>query len=401
MMKNNGKLPADKNELIKKLKEINEAYREKQRIKARMDDPQVEDTYERKCKALKKPEKPDNMTEPIKPHITPMKPVSKEEFSKSEFKETVKYIKSHILKGVLCIVLLLLSTVFLGMMYSAYNVVLAILHVIGFAVLTFLYVKPLIPCVKADIADNNRRKTDEAYRAYVAELEEKERKRIEEAENKYAEEMRVYSAYKIEYDKYLKELDKYNKSLDEVDKEEKEIKQKIEEEKKKKAESIKQKEYIPASEELERLNDVISDDDLPDLGKLISLLEKGRADTLKEAFSVLEDMKYREEQRRLAEERERQAEERRLEELEYREREREREREEMQRERDRDEARRREMDEKREREEQERKWEEEKKKKQELEDARQQCYTCTVQNCWNRNKYTNCPNYKPKKGLFG
>ncbi len=396
-MKNIGNLPADKDELIKKLKEINEAYREKQRIKARMENPQVEDKYERKCKAAKKPEKPDNLKEPIKPHITPVKPLSKEEFSKTEFKETLKYVKSHILKGVLCIVLLLLSTVFLGMMYSAYNVVLAILHVIGFAVLTFLYVKPLIPCIKADIADNNRRKTDEAYRAYVADLEEKDRIRIEEAENKYAEEMKAYAAYKIEYDKYLAELEKYNNSLDEVDKEEKEIKRKIDEEKKKKAESIKQNEYIPASEEFERLNDVISEDDLPDLGKLITLLENGRADTLKEAFSVLEDMKYREEQRRLAEDRERQAEERRLEELEYRERERERE------ERQSYEEKIKERDEKweRERQESKRKWEEEKKRQQEHEDARQQCYTCSVQNCWNRNKYPNCPNYKPKKGLFG
>lgn len=353
---------ANKDELLKKLKEINEAYRSKQRIKARMDDPHVEDTYERKCKALKKPEKPDNVKEPIKPHITPVKPVSKEEFSKAEFKKTINYIKTHKLIGIFCIVLLLMSTVFLGMMYSVYNVVLAILHVIGFAVLTFLYVKPLIPCLKADITDNNRRKTDEAYRTCVADLEKKDRVRIEEAESKYAEEMKIYTAYKVKYDKYLIELNKYQKSLDDVDKEEKEIAQKIKDEKKKKAEIIKQNEYIPALQELERLNDVISDDDLPDLGKLITLIENGRADTLKEAFSALEDIKYREEQLRIAKERDEQEEQRHREEMEYRER--EREREERQRERDREEAERKERDERRKREQQEwkQKFEEEQKR---------------------------------------
>ena len=68
-------------------------------------------------------------------------------------------------------------------------------------------------------------------------------------------------------------------------------------------------------------------------------------------------------------------------------------------ERERYEAKKREMNEQRERERQEitRKYEEEKKRQKEHDDALQQCWSCTVERCRNFGKYTNCPNYKPRK----
>lgn len=207
--------------------------------------------------------------------------------------------------------------------------------------------------------------------------------------------------------------------------EEEEIEEKLEADRLAAVQKIYEEKYAPAKQELDNNNDLISERYLPVLDVIIELLISNRADDLKEAVNLYEELVYRErqlqlqreqeEQRRYEEECRRQDEERRhREEMQFREnQERQRRLDEERRER---EAERRHNEEMRQRETEERhreQMEKERLRKQELTDARRkreeedrlwkagsaQCRACAYAGHCNmsiHNKTPNCTGFRPR-----
>jgi hypothetical protein len=188
-------------------------------------------------------------------------------------------------------------------------------------------------------------------------------------------------------------------------------------------EKIHREELTPILNELASFSDIISTDYLPAIDTIIDLLKSGRADDLKEALNLYEEMLYRERQLQLQREQEwqrqqeeelrRQDEERRYrEEMRFREsQERNRQREEVQRQQDAERRHREEMDQRaqleRNRQYEERKRiDEERRRADKAELARRQdedramrrqCNTCTLaSNCSMAFRRPNCASYKPR-----
>lgn len=184
---------------------------------------------------------------------------------------------------------------------------------------------------------------------------------------KYEQDLKEYqslvNSHKLAKADFLEEYAKWREVYLESLEEESEIEDKLEADRVAAVEKINDEEFVPILNELSELNDLVTTNYLPALDVIIDLLKSGRADDLKEAINLYEDMLYRErqlqlqreqeEQRRYEEEQRRADEERRYqEEMRFREeQERQRQREEERRER---EAERRHREELKQREQQER-----------------------------------------------
>lgn len=186
---------------------------------------------------------------------------------------------------------------------------------------------------------------------------------------------------------------------------------------------IENEEFTPALTELAEVNDILTTDYLPAVDIIIDLLKSGRADDLKEAINVYEDMVYRERQLQLQREQEeqrRREEEQRRRDEERRHREEMKFREDQERQRRREEEKRRQDEERRYREErtlqekqernrqyednrrrQEERRREEKaeleRKRQQDSATRRQCNTCALaSHCSVAFTRPNCASYKPR-----
>lgn len=169
----------------------------------------------------------------------------------------------------------------------------------------------------------------------------------QEAEEKYEEDMNIYqterAAYILSKSDFLEEYTAWREVYLEHLREEAEIEEKLEADRIAGVNRIYEEQYVPAQKKLEESNDLITEKYLPVLHIIIELIKSGRADDLKEAVNLYEELVYRErqlqlqreqeEQRRYEEEQRRQDEERRhREEMEFREeQEHQRQREEEQR----------------------------------------------------------------------
>lgn len=174
----------------------------------------------------------------------------------------------------------------------------------------------------------------------------------QEAEEKYEQDMIAYqterTAYLLSKGDFLEEYAAWREIYLDHLKEEAEIEEKLEADRIAGVNRIYEEQYAPAQKKLEERNDLITAEYLPVLHIIIDLIKSGRADDLKEAVNLYEELVYRErqlqlqreqeEQRRQEEEQRRQDEERRhREEMQFREeQERQRQREEEQRRRDED-----------------------------------------------------------------
>ena len=186
---------------------------------------------------------------------------------------------------------------------------------------------------------------------------------------------------------------------------------------------IYEERYTPAVAALNETNDLITDEYLPVLNVIIDLLKSGRADDLKEAINLFEDIVYRErqlalerekeEQRRLEEEQRRRDEERRhREDMQFRkDQERQRQREEERRQQDAERRHREEMDQ-RERQERDRQNEERRRadeerrradraeldrKQEEERNTRDQCNRCAQNShCSMAFRRPNCASFRPR-----
>lgn len=156
----------------------------------------------------------------------------------------------------------------------------------------------------------------------------------EEIMEEYARKMKAYESECAEYEvvlkSFLEDYQAWREIFIRAVNEEMEIQDKLEADRVAAVEKIRQEQYIPAEAALNEYNDLVSSEYLPALDVIIELLKTKRADDLKEAINLYEDIVYRErqlqlqreqeEQRRLEEEQRRQDEERRhREEMKFRE----------------------------------------------------------------------------------
>lgn len=86
--------------------------------------------------------------------------------------------------------------------------------------------------------------------------------------------------------------------------EEESIKAQLEKDRQSLVKEIERNELFPAQEELYQINDLITEEYLPAIDKITSLLRSGRADTLKEAINLYEDILFKERQLDLEREKE-------------------------------------------------------------------------------------------------
>lgn len=248
-----------------------------------------------------------------------------------------------------------------------------------------------------------------------------------EAEEKYARDMETYTAgqtaYLLSKSNFLEEYtawrDVYRTHL----REEEEIEEKLEADRVAGVNRIYEKQYVPAQKKLEESNDLIAAEYLPVLHIIIELIKSGRADDLKEAVNLYEELVYRErqlklqreqeERRRYEEEQRRQDEERRYQQQMQQRREEERQRRyEEQRRREDEERRHREDMALRERQERDRQYEERRRieedrrradkaelerKRREERDTMDQCNRCALNGrCSMSFRRPNCASYRPR-----
>jgi len=205
--------------------------------------------------------------------------------------------------------------------------------------------------------------------------------------------------------------------------EEEDIAEKLEEDRQAAVNAINKEEMLPVLQELSDTNDLVSMNYLPVLETLIDLLKDGRADDLKEAINLYEDIVYRErqlelerekeEQRRWEEEQRRRDEERHhKEQMKFQQdQERQRQREEERRQQDAERRHREEMDQ-RDRQERDRQNEERRRadeerrraeraeldrKQKEDRETRDQCNRCAqAGHCSMAFRRPNCASFRPR-----
>lgn len=272
---------------------------------------------------------------------------------------------------------------------------------------------------KRKIKGKQRKRNDEALAAY----NQRKTALLEDYKIKMQAYEEATEAYKENLQQFLESYPQWRETLLKGVQEEIDITQKLEEDREAGRQKIFEEEYLPAETALNEANNLVTEDYLPVLDIIIDLLISGRADDLKEAINLYEDIAYRErqlelerekeEQRRWEEEQRRRDEERHHKELmEFQQdQERQRQREEKRRQQDAERRHREEMDQ-RDRQERDRQSEERRRadeerrraeraeldrKQKEDRDTRDQCNRCAqVGHCSMAFRRPNCASFRPR-----
>lgn len=224
---------------------------------------------------------------------------------------------------------------------------------------------------------------------------------MEQYRNSMVEYENNCNAFKVERQTFLNDYANWRNIYLQHVAEEEEIEDKLEEDRLTAVQKIREEKYLPAMQELEECNDLISERYLPVLNVIIELIASNRADNLKEAVNLYEELVYRERQLQLQREQE---EQRRYEEECRRQDEERRHREEMQFREDQDRQRRFDEEQRQRREDairaQENKDREERERKNAADakrEAERKCHWCTNwENCAMRRKPPlNCTGFRP------
>ena len=212
------------------------------------------------------------------------------------------------------------------------------------------------------------------------------------SEKMYQIELEKYEKYRRKRHAYNERVKEHEKIVKKHKEEEEKIKDKICEEVEKIQNEIRKKEYDPIWNELcEKSKDVLSEEYFDDIYTIIELMENGRADSIKEAINLFEQIKHREKQLELERERmeKEEADRARAAELAEQQLIEERERQAKLEDMMRSQARAQEEEIKRQR------LREEREREQNARDAAYQCRNClNAFGCRNYGKYVNCPNYR-------
>ena len=334
-----------KNELIEKLESISTLYNKAASIREKMDEYVPEDDYEREIEV---PEFPgeyesadereeweelidhtdddaiDQMTDEYNRAFAPKKPTQPkiEEFkyktdSSTKNKQEKFGCFSSIAAGIA--IFFLLGSVVGVDDSSTLPTIYAIVAIAAAAFILFKY--------KA-----NQIKKSESENEAIALAAYNEN--VNSIKSDYNNELKLYedeyAAYKLKLDAFLTEYSDWREIYLQSVEEECAIADKLEEDRLTAVSKIKEEELMPILEKLAEVNDLLSTEYLSAADDIIDLLKSNRADDLKEAINLYEDIQYRErqlqlqreqeEQRRYEEECRRQDEERRhREEMKFRE----------------------------------------------------------------------------------
>lgn len=231
-----------------------------------------------------------------------------------------------------------------------------------------------------------------------------------EAEEKYEHDMKAYLADRATYVSskgyFLEEYTAWRETYRAHLREEERIEEKLEADRVAGIKKIYEEQYVPALNKLESFNDLVAAEYLPVLDVIIELIKSGRADDLKEAVNLYEELVYRERQLQLQREQE---ERRRYEEEQRRRDEERRHREEQKRQqrREADQERHRRFEEDYQRQKEERQKRAEESHQRALENARKnkeyhqtkiQCDGCSMRwGCSMVYKRPNCASFSPKQ----
>lgn len=426
-----------KEEVIEKLKKISELYLETRRVIYDIKNFSPVDQYERKCVVPTFPgnyenegtrrslehsvshEKDDAVKQmeavyrrtcaPKKPKKLP-EPIIKE-FTNSELRELE--IKKDTAKTKSKVTLFVGIPILLALLPYFNNFLTAIVGIAVFAICVYIFLSSKKTMRQAE------EKYTEIYNAAMEEYNQQKEKTLSE----YEQQEKDYEQRQAEFERQLSAfLDQYcewrEQYIQHID-EEKAIKERLENDRKQGVNHLYEESFLPAKKKLDQYNDCLSEEYLPVIDTLIDLLRNGRADDIKEAINLYEEIQYRERQlefqreqearRRYEEDRKRQDEERRYgEQMSFqREQERQRQREEKQR-RDDEERHHREEMSFREKQERERKQQQEaerrrqeraefERKQAEDRDRSRQCNTCALSGrCSMSFRRSNCASYRPR-----
>jgi uncharacterized membrane protein YeaQ/YmgE (transglycosylase-associated protein family) len=427
-------------DLVAKLKTILDLYQNTQQVQEQMDNFQPEDHYVRKVKVPQFPgtfrseeereawrDKLDHLDddaietaeqvhrkfyapkEPEKPRLKEFQKINDKELQN---KQSQFGCLSQVAAGIAGFFVLgaLLN------LNDEYGALPTILIIAAIAVAAFFFFKSKAKAAKAaeDIQNAN---------ALLA-----HNRQQEEIMAEYNEKMKVYqketAAYEVALQDFLAAYALWLKDYIASEQEEERIADQLEEERQAEVRKIYEEKMLPAKAALNKANDLVSEEYLPVLNILIKLIESSRADDLKEAINLYEDLVYRErqlqlqreqeEQRQREEEQRRQDEERRhREEMKFRkDQERQRQYEEEQRRQD-EERRHREETKFREDQERQRRHDEEQRRREQLNRAREereqkaaqwnaanaQCRACAYAATCDmkiHNRTPNCTGFRPR-----
>ncbi|MBE6574284.1 MAG: hypothetical protein E7652_07815 [Ruminococcaceae bacterium] len=161
----------------------------------------------------------------------------------------------------------------------------------------FLFFKKLQSSNKAD--EESTRMVIENYNKFKA-----------QAEAKYESDMTAYKtamdSHALKKTDFIKKYTEWRKVYLLHIEEEKEIAEMLEADRVAEVKRIFEEEYLPAENKLKAYNDLVSENYLPVLDDIISLIKDGRADDYKEAVNLYEEISYRERQLVLEREKEEQ-----------------------------------------------------------------------------------------------
>lgn len=318
-MSTNESLP--KNDLINRLKEINALYLNALNIKLKMDDFEPEDTYirnvvvpsfpgEGEAKAFEdaidhsEGNAIEKMSRLYKSHYYPEKPA---EPKINPFKEPkdVELSKKQAVNSLVSKIAIVIAALFiLGNLQNIFDggfILSEALFTLGVPIVgifLFFYFKKRSNAVKAEIQKNY----DKALEEY--------NKEKDTVQQQYDNELKDFEEkcqnYEIKHNDFLNAYSEWRKIYIQHLNEEAEIEEKLEADRVAAVNKLAEEEYAPAVEKLFENNDLIANEYLPSLETITHLLASNRADNLKEALNLFEDIMYRERQLELQREQENQ-----------------------------------------------------------------------------------------------
>ena len=177
---------------------------------------------------------------------------------------------------------------------------LVIVSLIALAISAVVFVPSLMNIKKIDEEIATRRKDAEAKNALEND------KMLEEYEQAVKKHELDLEAFDKEVANFIELYRGWREKYIEHVNEKKEIKKKLKIDRENGANKLAEEILLPAKKKLDNYNDLVTDEYLPVVDTLIELLRSGRADDLKEAINLYEDIQYREKQLELQREQERQ-----------------------------------------------------------------------------------------------
>ncbi len=301
----------DKNELIAKLEKISELYSETVEIATEIEDFIPEDNYKRKHTKPIFIVFPDEGFEDVIDHesdyaeevvamgienvMAPKEPVKP---TIEEFKEPAKPFTQNM--G--CLSWIGIAGVAFFMIGGILNVSVFTMPLFYVIIAVFLGIFVFAKFKIKQEESRTKKKNEEALKNY--------NKNKDDILAKYDSDLKAYkenyNTFTAEKEKIMKEYKEWRKKYLAYLSEEAEIEEKLEADRMTAVNRIYEEKFTPAKTKLDECNDLLTEEYLPSIDVIISLLKSGRADDLKEAINLYEEIVYKERQLQLEREKEEQ-----------------------------------------------------------------------------------------------